>query len=381
MRLFVRLLIVVALLATVIGGIAYIKYGQFQQMQSQTSQPQPPAAVEAVTVESTRWRGGMQAVGSFTAVNGVDVTSEISGTVDEILFESGQRVEQGDELVRLEDSVDQAALLALKSDAELARVQFQRYAELLPERAAARSQYDEAKAAYEAAQARVAEQEARNRKKTIRAPFSGVVGLRRVDLGEYVAAGTPIVRLTELKPIYADYTVAERDLPQIQVGRMVEVKVGAYPDRTFIGEITAIDADVNPASRSVDVRATLDNDQELLRPGMFAEVRTLDPEETQVLTVPRTAISFNTYGDYVYRIERTDQDQLVVNQQQVTTGQTRDRRVAVLEGLDVGDRVVAAGLLKLRNGQPVAIREEGVGSAPNEGEQAGAPSSAEVAAQ
>ena len=378
MRLLVRLIIVVVVVAVIVGGIAYVKYGQFQQMQAQTSQPQPPAAVQAVEVEAVSWQGGLQAVGSFTAVSGVDVTSEISGTVSEISFESGQRVEQGDVLVQLEDSVDQAALQALIADQELARVQFARYAELLPERAAARSQYDEAKANYEAAQARVAEQEARNRKKTIRAPFAGVVGLRRVDIGEYIAAGTPIVRLTALKPIYADYTGAERDLPQLEVGRTVEVEVGAYPERTFTGEITAIDTDVNPGSRSVDVRATLDNTEELLRPGMFAQVRTLDPQEKRVLTLPRTAISFNTYGDYVYRIERSDQDQLVANQQQVSTGQTRDGRVAILEGLDAGDRVVAAGLLKLRNGQPVEIRDQGVGRAPNE-EQA--PAAAEVAAQ
>ncbi len=378
MRLLVRLIIVVVVVAVIVGGIAYVKYGQFQQMQAQTSQPQAPAAVESVEVEAVSWQGGLQAVGSFTAVSGVDVTSEISGTVSEISFESGQRVEQGDVLVQLEDSVDQAALQALIADQELARVQFARYAELLPERAAARSQYDEAKANYEAAQARVAEQEARNRKKTIRAPFTGVVGLRRVDIGEYIAAGTPIVRLTALKPIYADYTVAERDLPQLEVGRTVEVEVGAYPERTFTGEITAIDTDVNPGSRSVDVRATLDNTEELLRPGMFAQVRTLDPQEKRVLTLPRTAISFNTYGDYVYRIERSDQDQLVANQQQVSTGQTRDGRVAILEGLDAGDRVVAAGLLKLRNGQPIEIRDQGVGRAPNE-EQA--PAAAEVAAQ
>jgi membrane fusion protein, multidrug efflux system len=381
MRLFVRLIIVVALIAVIVGGIAYVKYGQFQSMEAKFSQPPPPATVEVAQVEEASWQGGLKAVGSFVAVNDVDVTAEVSGTVSEISFDSGQRVQQGDILVKLEDSVDQAASRALRADQELARVQFARYAELLPERAAAQSQYDEAKAKYEAAKARVAEQEARNQKKAVRAPFSGVLGLRRVDIGEYVAAGTPIVRLTELRPIYADYTVAERDLPKIEVGRAVEVKVAAYPDRTFKGRVTAMESTVNPGSRSVDVRATLENPDELLRPGMFADVVTLDPQQQQVLTVPRTAISFNTYGDYVYRIQSNDQDQLVVQQQQVTTGQTRDERVAVLDGLEAGQRVVAAGLIKLRNGQSVQIREQGIGRAPNQTGQSGAGAGAEVAAQ
>lgn len=358
MRVLVRLVLMLIFLAAVFGGIAYLKYEQIQQMQARFSQPPPPAVVEAADVTEEQWQGGLQAVGSLTAVNGIEVTTEISGTVSAISFESGQRVKEGDELVRLEDSVDQASLQALIADRELTREQFQRYSELLPQRAVSQFEYDEASAKFEAAKARVEEQQARIQKKVIRTPFSGVLGLRRVDIGQYIAAGTPIVSLNAFDPIYVDYTVAERNLPKVQIGRTVEVRVGAFPDRTFTGGITAIDSAVNPGSRSVDVRATLDNPDELLRPGMFADVRTLDPQPQQVVTVPRTAVSFNTFGDYVYRIVENDQGQLVASRQQVTTGQSRDQRVAVIEGLKTGDRVVATGLLKLRNGQSVQIKPD-----------------------
>ncbi len=367
MRVFVRLILVLLFLGAVLGGIAYVKYDQFQQMQAQFSQPQPPAVVEAAEVTERRWQGALASVGSLTAVSGIEVTTEISGTVSAIAFESGQRVEAGEVLVRLEDSVDQASLQALIADQQLTRTQFNRYADLLPQRAVSQFEYDEASAKFEAARARVAEQEARIQKKVIRAPFSGVLGLRRVDVGQYIAAGTPIVQLTAFDPIYADYTVAERDLPGIEIGRTVELDVGAYPERSFRGTVTAIDSAVKPGSRSIDVRATLDNPDELLRPGMFAAVRTLEPEPRQVLTVPRTAISFNTYGDYVYRIERDD-DQQVVVQRQVSTGQTRDEQVEIVDGLDAGDRVVAAGLLRLRNGQAVEIEGSAAGSGETEGD-------------
>lgn len=362
MRVFVRLILVLLFLGAVLGGIAYVKYDQFQQMQAQFSQPQPPAVVEAAEVTERRWQGALASVGSLTAVSGIEVTTEISGTVSAIAFESGQRVEAGEVLVRLEDSVDQASLQALIADQQLTRTQFNRYADLLPQRAVSQFEYDEASAKFEAARARVAEQEARIQKKVIRAPFSGVLGLRRVDVGQYIAAGTPIVRLTAFDPIYVDYTVAERDLPGIEIGRVIEISVGAYPERSFRGTVTAIDSAVKPGSRSIDVRATLDNPEELLRPGMFAAVRTLEPEPRRVLTVPRTAISFNTYGDYVYRIERDDDDRQVVVQRQVATGQTRDEQVEIVEGLEAGDRVVAAGLLRLRNGQAVEIEESVDGS-------------------
>jgi membrane fusion protein (multidrug efflux system) len=356
MRLFVRLMIVFLLLGALAGGVGYWKYLGWQSVQAQLSQPQPPAKVAATTATKRTWQISLSSTGSVEAVNGISVTTEVAGMVKRIAFESSQRVSEGDILVELEDSVDQAALDGLLADRDLARTRFQRNANLLPREAISQSEYDETQARYNAAKAAVAEQRARIAKKTIRAPFDGRLGLRQVDQGEYLTPNDPIVTLQSLDPIYVDYTVPEAQLNALSVDQSVEVRVDAYPDRIFEGKVTAIDAGVNVETRSVDVRATLANPEDALRPGMFARVSTVERQAQEVLTVPRTAISFNTYGDFVFAIQESDEgDGLTVTRKQVTTGRTRNGRVAVTDGLAPGDRVVEAGLVKLRNGQSVTI--------------------------
>ncbi len=355
MKVFTRLILVLIFLAAVLGGIFGWKYYQFQQMSAQLSQPQPPATVSATRAREASWQPSIRAVGSLTAVNGIDITTEVAGKVRALAFESGARVSAGDTLVRLDDSVDRAALDGLVADRELARVQFERSSNLLPKRAVSQSQFDEAKAKYQAAQAQVAEQQARLAKMTITAPFDGLLGISQVDVGEYLSPGQKIVTLTTLDPIYVDYAVPERRFSELSVGRAVEVRVDAYPGRTFSGEISAIDSGVDEGTRTVDVRATLRNENRALRPGMFAEVETLEPRKRNVVTVPRTAVSTNTYGDFVFAITENDAGDLVAQRRSVTTGVSRDGRIEITDGLAGGDRVVSAGLVKLRDGQKVTI--------------------------
>lgn len=358
MKTSVRLIMVLTLLALVLGGVFGWKYLKMQEMIAKHSRAKPPAPVETVQLDAETWRPEIKSVGSLRAVNGVSVANEVAGVVSEIAFESGQRVSQGDILIRLDDSVDQAALAALEAQARLANETFRRYSDLLPRNAISQSQYDEAQANYQAARANVAKQRALMNKKIIKAPFAGVVGLRQVDFGEYIGVGTSIVALNMLDPIYADYSVPEKQIDSVQTGRSVEVRVAAFPDRVFKGHIQAVAPAVDESSRTLDVRAKLDNPGLALRPGMFADVRTLAPEDQSVLTLPRTALAFNTYGDYVFRVTEDDQGQLIAKRTQVITGRTRGGQVEILEGLEAGDRVVAAGQLRLRDGQPVTLARE-----------------------
>ena len=286
------------------------------------------------------------------------MANEVPGVVENIAFESGDTVKKGDILIRLDAAIDEAALRTRRAEAQLAEQEFKRVSDLLPKRAVSQSQYDEAKANFDAARARVNEAEAQLSKKIIRAPFDGKLGLRLVDQGEYIGTGTPIVEINMLDPIYVDYTLSEKDLPMVQQGYDVVATVAAIPDSDFAGQVSAINTSVNPQTRTVRIRATLGNEENQLRPGMFATVATRQPQDQEVVTVPRTAISYNTYGDFVFVVEENDDGELVVNRRTVQTGNTRNSRVAVLEGLKEGEQVVAKGLLRLRAGQRVEIQDE-----------------------
>ncbi len=349
-----RLIIVLVALTLLYGGIFGWKYVQSQKLAARASMPPPPAAVATARVQAETWKSRLSAVGSLVATQGVFVSNEIAGQVTDIRFESGQAVAAGELLVQLDDDVDRASLASLLAEQRLADIQFKRAAKLVNEKLVSRSDYDAAQAALESAAAQVDSQRARINKKAIRAPFAGLLGIRQVDLGQYLSPGAEIVSLQSLDPIYAEYSLPERHLSELAVGQPVEVNVAAYPGRTFAGRISAVSPRIDANTRSVRLRATLKNPEQLLRPGMFAEVDTLLPERENVLTLPTRAITYNPYGDSVFVVEETD-GSLRVQRRQVQSGQQRGGRVEIAAGLEAGTQVVSAGQNKLRNGQAVVI--------------------------
>jgi membrane fusion protein (multidrug efflux system) len=350
-----RIIAVLFGLGILLGGLFAWRFLQIREQAEAMSKAPPPVKIEVATATVRRWAQSIQAVGSLRAVNGVEVANEVAGVVEALEFESGQTVEAGDVLLRIESETDEASLQTREAEERLAMQQFNRFSDLMKENAVSQAEFDEARANYEAAQARVHEQRALLNKKTVRAPFSGVLGLRLVDLGEYLGVGTPIIGINMLDPILVDFTISERDLPRISVGDRVDLTVAAYPEERFTGRVQALDSSVLPESRTVRVRASLSNPDLRLRPGMFADVRTVRDGSLKVITLPRTAISYNTYGDFVFTVVEDDTGELIVERVNVKTGESRDGQVRILEGLEAETRVVRTGLLRLRNQQRVSI--------------------------
>ncbi|MEN8166462.1 MAG: efflux RND transporter periplasmic adaptor subunit [Pseudomonadota bacterium] len=351
-----RLIIVIFALACIFVAIYGWKHRQAQQMADLAATPPPPATVAAVNVEKESWLPYLSAVGSLVATQGVHVTNEAPGQVSRIHFESGQWVEEGELLLQLADDVDRAELEGLLAERRLAEVQFRRIAKLIRDKSISRSEYDEAQAKLDNANAQVASKRALINKKAIHAPFSGYLGIRQVDLGEYLAPGSNIVPLEALDPIYVDYALPERHIAKLFVGQVVEIQVQAYPEPYFKGRISALDPGIDPGTRSLRVRGTLQNPDARLRPGMFAQVRTELPQRQDLLTIPQGVIAYNPYGDLVYVIVEQDGG-LVVQRRQIKSGEVREGRTEILSGLREGERVVSAGQVKLRNGQAVKIEQ------------------------
>lgn len=349
-----RLIIVLFALTLLFGGVFGWKYLQAQKMAAMQAGGMPPAVIATEEVQRERWQPGIEAVGSLVATQAVQVASEIAGQVKVIYFESGAAVQAGDELITLDDEVDRAELAGLQAEMRLKEIQFQRSKKLFKETTISRSEYDQAAASLDSAAAQVASQQARINKKHIHAPFSGQLGIRKVDLGQYLAAGDAIVSLQANNPIYVDFSLPERYLNDLSVGQAVEVRVQAYPGQLFTGVISVISPRIETGTRSVPVRATLANPQQQLRTGMFAEVNTLLPPRDGVLTLPEQSVSYNPYGNSVFVIEEKD-GSLLAQRRQIETGAVRNGRVEVVSGLQDGEKVVTAGHNKLRNGMPVKI--------------------------
>lgn len=349
-----RLILVLFFLTLLFGGIFGWKYMQGQKMAARASMPPPPAVIASDSVKTDRWQPSLTATGSLVATQGVSVSSEIAGQVMAIHFESGQSVNKDDLLVNLDDDVDKAELDSLTAAQKLAELQFKRSSDLVKNKLVSASDFDTAKAELDSARAMVASKNASIRKKTIRAPFTGQLGIRQINLGQYLAPGADIVTLQSLNPIYAEFSLPERYISQLSLDQTTEVIVQAYADQKFTGQIKAISPLIKSGSRSVRIRATLENPELLLRPGMYAEVRVLLPDSRDVLTLTERAITYNPYGDAVFVIEESDNG-LVVQRKQIKTGEVRNGKVEIISGLQEGDRVVSAGHNKLRNGQTVTI--------------------------
>jgi membrane fusion protein (multidrug efflux system) len=321
-----------------------------------SSQAQTVATAVATT---STWQPTLNSVGSTVAVNGAALSAEVGGIVDKIDFKSGDDVPAGALLLTLRANNDPAVLAQLQATAALDAINYQRDVKQFHANAIAQSQVDTDRANLEAAQAQVQAQQALMAEKHIRAPFAGRLGIRMVDVGQYLAVGAQIVTLQQLDPLYVDFYLPQQALSQLQVGQNVEVAIDAFPGRTFPAKISALNAVVDTSTRSLQVRATLPNEERLIRPGMFANVKVDVGAPRELVTLPQTALTFNPYGTTVYTVRHQTgpdgKDRLTAQQVFVTAGDTRGDQVAVLNGVAAGTEVVTAGQLKLRNGAPVVV--------------------------
>ena len=354
-----RMFIMIVLVGAVFGGLGGMKYAQIKQAMSKMGPPSP-AAVSTVVAAYDDWQPLLEAVGSLRASNGADLAFEVPGIVEEIHFNSGDEVKAGTVLVKLRDDEDVNKLHSLQAVVDLAVITYQRGMKQLPSQTISQAAVDADKSELDAARANVAEQQSLIDKKVIRAPFDGRLGIRAVDLGQYLAAGTTVVTLQSLDPIYVDFFLPQQALEQIRIGQAVTANVDTYPGEGFPGEISAIEPKVDSASRNVRVRAVLKNPDHKLLPGMYATVDIATGQPQRYVTLPQTSITFNAFGNTVYIVDKGQagadgQPQLTVRQSFVKTGETRGDQIAILEGVKDGETVVTAGQLKLRNGAPVAI--------------------------
>jgi membrane fusion protein (multidrug efflux system) len=356
-----RMVIMLAAVAIVFGGIfGFQAFKAAMIKKFMTSMAQPPQTVTAGKAIASEWQSKIAAVGSMRAVRGADLSLEVSGVVDQIAFNSGDDVEQGAMLLKLRADDDMAKLESLQATAELNEITLDRDQKQFKLQAVSQATLDTDVANLKNAKAQVAQQKAILDKKFLRAPFAGHLGLRQVDLGQYLGAGTVIVTLQALDPIFLDFFVPQQAVDQVRLGQSIAVKVDAYQDQTFTGEISAINPKVDANSRNVQVRATLKNADHKLIPGMYATVDIPTGAPQNLITLPQTAITFSPYGDTVYIVDSKGADangkpQLVARQSFVITGATRGDQVAILKGVSEGDLIVTSGQLKLHNGSTVLI--------------------------
>jgi membrane fusion protein (multidrug efflux system) len=324
----------------------------------------PPVAVSTMTLTRAKWQPELKAVGSMRAVLGVNVTAQLGGMIQTIYFTPGSMVTRNAVLVQQNADPDIAQLQALKANAELARITYERDKAQFKVRAVSKQQLDTDEQNLRSLRAQVAQQAAVVEKLTIRAPFTGRLGISRVNPGQYLNPGDTVVTLQRLDPIYADFYLPQQALAELEVGQSVQLTTDTFHHQVFTGKITTINPLVDAATRNVEVEATIDNPKNLLTPGMFATVNISISKKLSHLTAPQTAISFNPYGDLAFVVKNTgkkdkkDKPILIANQKFVMTGETRGDQVAILQGLKEGDVIVTSGQLKLKNGTRVVINNK-----------------------
>lgn len=342
-----------------LGGLVGIKVSQFKTMMGASAHAAaPPEAVATSQVQASEHTPTLDAVGTVTAVQGVTLNAEVAGTIRRIAFESGAQVHEGAVLVELDTSVERAQLEAAEASQELARINLESGRRLVDSGAMPKNQFSQLEAQAKQSQADVARLQAVIAKKTIRAPFSGRTGLRQVNLGQLVGNGDAIVSLQSLDPVYVDFSLPQQRLAQLTVGAKVNVTTDVFPSETFVGELSAIQPQVDQATRSVRLRATLKNPDGKLRPGMFAQAQVALPNVENVLLVPATAVTYAPYGDSVFVVDTSKKPALTVQQKFVRLGEAQGDYVVVTQGLTVGELVVTTGNFKLRNGVSVVINND-----------------------
>jgi membrane fusion protein (multidrug efflux system) len=356
-----RMLVMLTVTLAIVGGLGFVKFQQIQAAIAQGAAFQPPPeAVTTVVAVEAEWPATLSAIGTVAAVQGVTVSADLPGTVERILFDSGQSVQAGQVLAVLDTTQEQAQLAAIEARRELARLTYERMQGLLAERVISQAEFDRATAELHTADAQAGEIRAVINRKTIRAPFTGVLGLRQVNLGQYLAGGDPLVTLQSLSPIHVNFGVPQQSTAQVPRGR--EVRVVNDAGIEWSGRVTALDSLVDEATRNIQVQATLANPDGQLRPGMFVQAEVVLGRGQPVVALPASSISYAPYGDSVFIVSDIKGENGVtyrgVRQQFVKLGPARGDQVAVVSGVKAGDEVVTSGLFRLRNGAAVQINND-----------------------
>jgi membrane fusion protein, multidrug efflux system len=358
-----RITLTLVVILVFIAALAFIKIRQFQAMAEQFAAMQPPPdAVTTIAAQREEWPATLSAIGTVAAVQGVTVSADLPGIVDRIQFESGTSVKEGDVLVQLDTEQEQAQLAAAEAEFELSGLTYDRMKRLVEHDAVSRSEFDTAAATRKQAEARIREIRATIKRKTIRAPFSGVLGIREVNVGQYLTGGDAVVALQSLNPIYVNFGIPQQDANQLRLGRSVRITASDLGDVVFQGRISAVDSVVDEGTRNIRVQATLANPGGKLRPGMFVQTQILLGTSRSVIVLPGSAISYAPYGDSVFVVTDlkgpTGNTYRGVRQQIVKLGGARGDQIAVLSGVTPGQEVVTSGVFKLRNGAPVQINNK-----------------------
>jgi membrane fusion protein (multidrug efflux system) len=355
-----RLIVTLVAMAAILGALGFVKFRQVEAAIAQGAAFQIPAtAVTTVVAQRKTWPSTLTVIGTAAAIEGVTLSADLPGTIDKIHFESGQWVHQGDILVELDTRQERAQLASLEAQRDLAGINYGRAQELVKAGVIARSEYDNANAQQKATEAQVGDTKAAIARKTIRAPFTGLLGIRQVSLGQYLAAGQAIVSLQSVDPIYVNFGVPQQDTAQMRPGRVLRVTNGDLSGMAFTGRITALDSVINEQTRNIQVQATLANKGNKLRPGMFVQVELPLGQPREVVPLPASAINYAPYGDSVFIVaemkDAKGNTYRGVRQQVVKVEGSRGDQVAIISGINPGDEVVSSGVFRLRNGAPVQV--------------------------
>ena len=358
-----RMLIMLAVVAVLSGSLGFIKFRQIQAAVAQGASFQPPpTAVTTIVAQRETWPSTLGVIGTVAAIQGVTVSADLPGTVAQIHFDSGQWVHEGDVLVELDTRQEQAQLAETEAQRDLARINYGRTQQLVKEGILAKTEYDNVNAQQKVTEGHVDEIRATIARKTIRASFAGVLGIRQVNLGQYLSAGQAIVSLQSLNPIYVNFGVPQQTTAQLNIGRTLRITCDDLPGLAFNGRVTALDSVVNESTRNIQVQTTLSNPQNKLRPGMFVQVALGLGESTPVIALPASAINYAPYGDSVFIVtdlkDAKGRTYRGVRQQIVKLGGSLGDQVGVVSGINPGDEVVSSGVFKLRNGAAVQINNK-----------------------
>ena len=352
-----RFIIAILLLGLVGGGLfGFNLFRDNMIAQIFANMPRPPATVSTIEAQPVSWTPMIEAIGTVNAAQGVDLTVETAGVIKEIAFQPNTQVEAGAMLIRLDDVVQKADVEAARTQADLEKSNLARAQGLTRRGVTTNVSLDQTQAAAEAAEAQLARAMAVLEQRQLTAPFAGTIGLPRVDLGQYVTPGTIVATLQDISTMRVDFSLPEQDLPNLTIGQKIEVRIEGL-DETFAGALTGIDPRVDPASRLVALRGSIDNPMGKLTPGQFVRIRVILPAESGVIALPQTTVSASLYGDYVYIVRPSEADaaQLELRQVFVKLGRRSGGVVEIVEGVSPGDQVVTAGQNRLSNGQSATV--------------------------